>query len=82
MKGLESDDPFELVRVIRPNVDEATDRETARCLVEEYMLAGFSAAEILELFASPMYAMPHAIQTRRGSEFVSDVVTGVFGGTG
>ena len=81
MKGLESGDPFELVGVGHPGeIAEATDRETARCIAEEYALTGFTASEILSLFASPMYGLPHAIQSRRGSVFVAEVVGSVFGG--
>ena len=83
MKELESGDPFELVAVGRPpgmNID--ADRETARCLIEEYALAGFAASEIRALFASPAYTMPHAIYRRRGAQFLSDLVTDVFGDAG
>ncbi len=81
MKAVESGDPFELVgvrRQVEPNLE--TDTETARCLIEEYALAGFAANEILDLFASPAYGMPNAIYRRRGAEFVTGLVAGVFGG--
>lgn len=81
MKGLEADDPMELVGVGYPvDIAEETDRETARCIVEEYALTGFAASEILTLFGSPMYGLPHAICRRRGEEFVIDIVAAVFGG--
>lgn len=81
MKHLETDDPYELVGVARPReIDLATDEETARCLIEEYALAGFAASDIVELFASPAYAMPNAIFQRRGPGFVRELITGVFGG--
>ncbi len=81
MKHLETDDPYELVGVTRPTgIDLATDGETARCLIEEYALAGFAASEIIELFASPAYSMPNAIFQRRGPAFVRDLINGVFGG--
>lgn len=81
MKNLADDDPFELVGVThRRGIDIETDRETARCLVEEYALTGFAADDILELFASPAYAMPHAIFQRRGADFIRELVAGVFGG--
>lgn len=81
MKHLETDDPFELVGVPRPgDGDVEADRETARCLIEEYALSGFAASEILELFASPAYGMPNGIFQRRGSSFVRELITGVFGG--
>jgi len=81
VKYLETDDPYELVGVTRPrDIDLATDEETARCLIEEYALAGFAASEIVELFASPAYALPNAIFWRRGPAFVRELITGVFGG--
>jgi hypothetical protein len=55
------------------------DREMGRCLIEEYALTGFAASEIRALFATPAYTMPHAIYRRRGAQFVSDLVTDVFG---
>jgi hypothetical protein len=81
MKALESNDPFELVGITHPReIDLDTDRETARCLIEEYALTGFAAGEIIELFASPAYVMPNAIFQRRGPSFVRELITGVFGG--
>lgn len=81
MKHLETDDPYELVGVaLARDIDFATDSETARCLIEEYALAGFAASEIIELFASPAYSMPNAIFQRRGPAFVRELITGVFGG--
>ncbi len=80
MKDLESGDPFELVGVSRPpGMSVDADRETARCLIEEYALTGFAASEIRDLFASPAYTMPHAIYRRRGAQFVTDLVADVFG---
>ncbi len=81
MKHLETDDPYELVGVPRrDDIDLAADEETARCVIEEYALAGFAASEIIELFASPSYSMPNAIFQRRGPAFVRELITGVFGG--
>lgn len=80
MKYLEQDDPFELVGTGFPVHDpETTDRETARCIIEEYALTGFTAGEILRLFESPLYGHPHAIYRRRGSRFVSVLLAEVFG---
>lgn len=80
MKKLERDDPMELVGMGFPvAVPEETDRDTARCLVEEYALSGFSAFEVGGLFESPQYVLPHAILQRRGSEFVRELILGVYG---
>ena len=81
MKKLERDDPMELVGMGFPvTVPEETDRDTARCLVEEYALTGFSAVEVGALFESPQYVLPHAIFERRGPEFVRELILGVYGG--
>jgi len=81
MKGLERDDPFELIGTGYPVANaEETDRQTARCIIEEYALSGFTATEILVLFESPLYGFPNAILRRRGAEFVSRLVGEVFGG--
>ena len=80
MKDLADDDPFELLAIRRPmRATEESDRETARCIVEEYALTGFSARDIGELFASPSYGLPHAIYQRRGEKFVRELIIGVFG---
>lgn len=81
MKAMESDDPFELVGTGYPVTEpEAADRDTTRCLIEEYALSGFSASEILRLFETPMYVYPHAIYRRRGADFVQELIGSVFGG--
>ncbi|MEX1126172.1 MAG: hypothetical protein WD895_08000 [Acidimicrobiia bacterium] len=81
MKELERDDPLELVGVGYPAaVALETDMATARCLIEEFALTGFSASDIGSLFGSPSYGLPHAILQRRGEEFVRDLITEVFGG--
>ena len=82
MKHLEREDPFELIGTGYPVTNaEEIDRQTARCIIEEYALSGFTATEILVLFESPMYGFPNAILRRRGAEFVRRLVGEVFGGT-
>jgi len=82
MKHLERDDPYELIGTGYPVFDpEETDRNTARCVIEEYALAGFTAAETLGLFESPLYGHTHAIYQRRGVDFVRDLIGEVFGGS-
>ncbi len=80
MKEFERDDPLELVGIGYPvAIPEETDRETARCLVEEYALFGSTATEVGSLFESPAYGLPHAIFRRRGADFVRTLVEEVFG---
>lgn len=82
MKALETDDPLELIGTRYPVTDaEEADTATARCLIEEYALSGFTANEILMLFKSPSYGFPHAIFRRQGTEFVGRLVGEVFGGS-
>ena len=80
MKPVDCGDPFELVGTVYPVGDsEVADRDTARCLIEEYALSGFSAPEIFRLFEAPMYAHSHAIYRRRGADFVWGLIGTVFG---
>lgn len=80
MKELANDDPFEMVAVAHPNgITEESDRETARCIIEEYALTGFSAHDIGELFTSSAFGLPNAILQRRGDAFVRDLILVVFG---
>ncbi len=80
MKEFERSDPLELVGIGFPvAVPEDTDRETARCLIEEFALNGFTAFEVGALFESPAYGLPHAIYQRRGADFVRTLVEDVYG---
>ena len=82
-KPFEADDPMELVPVTYPSAaDEAADRETARCLVEEFALLGWSRAGIGELFRSPHYLAMFSIFRRRGAAFVDSIVADVLGSEG
>ena len=82
MKGLERDDPFELVGASFEVTDaERADARAARCLVEEFALSGFTAGEVRRLFETPMYGHPHAIYCRRGAGFVQGLIDQVFGGS-
>ena len=79
-KDLESDDPYALVGIGFPtNSPNDADEQFARCLVEEFALAGFSALEVARLFESPLYAASHAVLLRMGPDFVRSVIAGVFG---
>ena len=79
-KDLESDDPYALVGIGFPTTStHDADEQFARCLVEEFALAGFSAGEVARLFESPLYAASHAVFLRMGPDFVRSVIAGVFG---
>jgi hypothetical protein len=80
-KAFEADDPLELVPVSFPmEEDEAADRDTARCLVEEFALQGWSSQRISELFRSPHYLATWSIFRRRGPAFVDGIIADVLGG--
>jgi len=77
-KQLESDDPFEMVRVLVPTgPDEDATGEMARSFAEEFALMGFTAERILRLFRNPFYAGAHIIYRQRGEEFVRQIISQV-----
>lgn len=79
-KHLESDDPYALVGIGFPtSAPEVADEQFAKCLVEEFALAGFSAVEVARLFESPVYAASHAVLLRMGPDFVRSVILEVYG---
>jgi hypothetical protein len=79
-KDLEADDPYALVGIGFPtDSPNDADEQFARCLVEEFALAGFGAFEVALLFESPVYAASHSVLLRMGPDFVRSVITGVFG---
>ena len=80
-KGLEADDPFALVGVpipVEPGVDP--DQVLVLAFVEEFALAGWRPARILDLFADPNAGKAHEIWRRRGAGLVEGAVAEVFGG--
>jgi hypothetical protein len=80
-KDLESGDPYALVGIGFPTSSpNDADEQFARCMVEEFALAGFSAVEVARLFESPVYAASHAVLLRMGPDFVRSVISDVFGG--
>jgi len=80
-KPFEDDDPLELVGIGYPvEASEEADRQTARTLIEEYALSGWSATEIRGLFISPAYVAPFGIARRNGGAFIDELIASVFGG--
>ncbi|MDX1619763.1 MAG: hypothetical protein R3320_02150 [Nitriliruptorales bacterium] len=79
-KEFEGDDPMELVGVAYPVTSGVeSDRELARCFVEEYALVGWSPARIRQLFCSPLYEGPYGIASRHGMGLVDEILADVFG---
>lgn len=78
-KDFEPDDPLDLNVVTYPvESAEEADAALARCLVEEFALAGFTAREVGALFERREYTAAHAILTRRGPDFVRALIHEVF----
>jgi hypothetical protein len=72
-KPLEPDDPLALVGVAL-DADAGDEDAMARCLVEEYVRAGWTEERLLALFRNPFYRALHAIYRRRGEEAVRALI--------
>ena len=70
-KPFEDDDPMELVGVAFP-VGEVG--QMAEAIVEEFIKLGFDDEELLGLFRSPAYHIPHTIYRENGEEYVKALV--------
>lgn len=82
-KAFETDDPLELIGISYPTEGtEESDRQTARALIEDFALTGWSAKEIRGLFHSPAYAATFGIARRNGAALVDELIASVFGGGG
>jgi hypothetical protein len=71
MKRPEVEDPVELVGVVLPsgNMDHM-----AECLIEEYMLLGWSDTQLMSLFTSPFFQLTHQIYQARGDAYVRSLI--------
>ena len=74
MKAFEPEDPMELVGValLQEDVDYM-----AECLVEEYVLLGWSDKQLMTLFSNPMFQATHRIYQDKGEEYVLSVIQNV-----
>jgi hypothetical protein len=75
-KTFEPDDPMALVGVVVDADPDAAD-EMARCLVEEYLRAGWDETRLLALFRNPFYRALHGIYRARGEEAVRTLIAEV-----
>jgi hypothetical protein len=78
-KAFEAEDPYELTGVrypVAPGVD--ADRETARTIIEEFAMQGWSAPAITSLFADPHAGHANAIYRRRGDLLLDKLFDLVF----
>ena len=65
------EDPMECHGVALPG---DTSEAMAECIVEEYVMQGFSDVQIRRLFADPNYTGTHRVQQERGEAWVKDLI--------
>lgn len=67
MKAPAHNDPMALIGVSLPAGDEET---MTRCLIEEYLLMGWSERQILLLFTRPCFHVTYGIYRAKGEAWV------------
>jgi hypothetical protein len=73
-KRVDPDDPMELVGVaLEEDPDDAALTEMAWSFVEEYARMGWDREQILRLFRSPSFHLPHRIWQAKGEEFILEL---------
>jgi hypothetical protein len=71
MKPPTANDPMELVGVALPQGDL---ERMAECLVEEYLLLGWSKRQILSLFSRNCFRATHRIHMEKGEAYVAALI--------
>ncbi len=71
MKAYEPEDPMELVGVAIPQQDPDY---MAECIVDEYVLLGWSDKQLMTLFSRPMFQATHGIYHDKGEEHMRSVI--------
>lgn len=71
MKEVEPGDPMELVGVALPQGDVDY---MAECLVEEYVLLGWSDRQLMNLFTRPVFHATYHIYQDKGKEYVRALI--------
>ncbi len=74
MKQPHSDDPHELVGV---GLAEGDPDLMGECLVEEYLLLGWSDQQLMSLFTRPCFCLTHQIYLDRGHDYVAALIAQV-----
>ena len=74
MKPLQLNDPHELVGV---SLAEGDCDFMAECLVEEYLLLGWSDHQLMSLFTRPHFRMTHQIYLNQGHDYVVALIAQV-----
>ncbi len=71
MKAFEPSDPHELIGI---HLAEGDPDFMAECLVEEYLLLGWTDQQLMALFTRPCFGMTHRIYLDRGHDYVSALI--------
>jgi hypothetical protein len=71
MKPAAEDDPMELVAVA---LAEGDSDQMAECLIEEFLLIGWSERQLMTLFTRPQFRATHLIYRERGEAHVRDLI--------
>lgn len=74
MKPAAKDDPMEFVAVALPGGDPDL---MAQCMIEEFMLMGWSERQLMTLFTHPRFQATHRIYLDRGEAHVRDLIARV-----
>ena len=70
-KKFDPEDPMELVGVEIPGIDPTVMLDD---IVREYVLLGWDASRILELFRSPQFGATHHLLQLKGEAYVTERV--------
>jgi hypothetical protein len=65
---------MELTGVVLPAPDEASLKEMAVCIVEEFSRLGMGEERIRAIFRNPFYRGPHGVWKEKGEAFVESVI--------
>lgn len=71
MKPVDEHDPYQLVAV---NIAAGDADHMAECVVEEFVLAGWSERQLLSLFTCPDFRLTHQIYVDRGHAYVCALI--------
>ncbi len=70
-------DPMQLVGMQMPPLSAEDMQAMTRGLIDEYVRMGWADEEVLGLFRSPVYQMPHMILRSQGEEYVQSTLAAV-----
>lgn len=74
MKPVAKDDPMEFVAVPLPGGDSD---QMAECVIEEFLLMGWSERQLMTLFTHPKFQATHRIYLDRGEAHVRELIARV-----